>query len=139
MSHLANLTSGLIHLGSWFRIATRLSMSPVTSIEDSKTPPALEPNVEQKEQKSSHIGKRKAVLIGIRYKGDDILEGTHADVDRFKELLLRTSAGCHYLLIGTRACADTYGYREQDIAVLKDDSTCPPQLLPTKRNIVSEL
>jgi len=41
--------------------------------------------------------KRKAVLIGIRYEGDQTLEVTHADVDRVEKLLLSESSSCQWV------------------------------------------
>ena len=41
-------------------------------------------------------GKRKAVLIGIRYEGDQTLEVTHADVDRVEKVLLSEYSSCQW-------------------------------------------
>ncbi|KAI9458149.1 caspase domain-containing protein, partial [Lactarius psammicola] len=70
--------------------------------------------------------KRQALLVGISYSGDHntwpALDGPHEDVDRFAQLL-----------------TDTYGYRLEDITVLKDDPDLPDLSHPTRVNMIREL
>jgi hypothetical protein len=135
MSHSTDLTGRLTHLASWLDPIERMDMLHAASVEHPKGEHALEHHAMLN---FLHRVKRKAVLVGIRYKGNNVLEGTHSDVDHFKDLLIRTSASCHYIcFLSTRTYADTYGYREADIAILKDDSSHPSSLQPTKKNIVS--
>jgi len=69
--------------------------------------------------------KRRALLVGISYQrtGEwEVLEGTHMDVRRFRQLLIKT-----------------YGYAEEDIIVLKDDPNLPDLSQPTRDNMIREL
>ncbi|KAN0130443.1 Caspase domain containing protein [Lactarius tabidus] len=70
--------------------------------------------------------KRCALLVGISYNGAynqwPALNGPHNDVDRFRQLL-----------------TDTYGYRPEDITVMKDDPTFPDISHPTRVNMIREL
>ncbi|KAF8258284.1 caspase domain-containing protein [Lactarius quietus] len=65
-------------------------------------------------------GRRRALLIGIAYHGE--LLNTHKDVDRYRDVLL-----------------GTYGYRPEDVVILKDDPALPAHLQPTRENILREL
>ncbi|EIM89345.1 uncharacterized protein STEHIDRAFT_155021 [Stereum hirsutum FP-91666 SS1] len=69
---------------------------------------------------------RRALLIGIRYKdteGYGQLSEPHNDVDKFLKLLI-----------------DVYGYRKEDITVMKDDAGCVEERLqPMESNIRREL
>ncbi|KAN0136665.1 Caspase domain containing protein [Lactarius tabidus] len=65
-------------------------------------------------------GRRRVLLIGIAYHGE--LLNTNKDVDRYRDLLL-----------------GTYGYRAEDVVVLKDDLALRAQLQPTRENILREL
>lgn len=106
-------------------------------------------------------GRRRALLIGIAYNGE--LSNTHKDVDRYRDMLLGTlSLFCFYRFLFSplallsltffivslllfffvsAASADTstgtYGYRAEDVVVLKDDPALPGHLQPTRENIVS--
>lgn len=71
-------------------------------------------------QPSVQSGRCRALLIGISYGGE--LLNTHQDVDRYRNVLIVT-----------------YGYRPEDITVLKDDPTFPIHLQPTRENILREL
>ncbi|KAI0297813.1 hypothetical protein B0F90DRAFT_1737856 [Multifurca ochricompacta] len=70
--------------------------------------------------------KRRALLVGISYwSGSDNwaqLEGTHGDVDNFRDLLI-----------------GTYGYLSEEITVLKDDPKLPVLSQPTRVNMIREL
>ncbi|KAI0064213.1 hypothetical protein BV25DRAFT_1914435 [Artomyces pyxidatus] len=71
--------------------------------------------------------RRVALLVGIQYTrvaNDDVypLEGPYRDVDAFRELLI-----------------DTYGYRDADVTVMKDDPDTSYLLQPTELNIRREL
>ncbi|KIJ57699.1 hypothetical protein HYDPIDRAFT_34869 [Hydnomerulius pinastri MD-312] len=67
-------------------------------------------------------GRKKAVLIGVRMvanvEGLKPLRQAHADVDALKDLLL-----------------NHYGYKEEDIIVMKDRKDHPPELWP-KANLI---
>jgi len=65
-------------------------------------------------------GRRRALLIGIAYHGE--LLNSHKDVDRYRDVL-----------------QGTYGYRAEDIVILKDDPALPAQFQPTRENILREL
>ncbi|KAH9959978.1 caspase domain-containing protein [Russula dissimulans] len=69
---------------------------------------------------SKSTGRRRALLIGITYRGE--LLNTHRDVDRYRDVLIAT-----------------YGYHPEDIAVVKDDPALPDHLQPTRENILREL
>ncbi|KAI9027672.1 caspase domain-containing protein [Phycomyces nitens] len=63
-------------------------------------------------------GKKRALLIGINYKdGENPLNGCIADAENMKEFLV-----------------SSYGFKECDITLLKDDSE-DPAFLPTAGNI----
>ncbi|KAH9963702.1 caspase domain-containing protein [Lactifluus volemus] len=64
--------------------------------------------------------RRRALLVGISYNGE--LLNAHKDVDRYRNVLL-----------------GKYGYRPEDITILKDDSKSPNHLQPTRDNILREL
>lgn len=64
--------------------------------------------------------RRRALLIGISYHGE--LLNTHQDVDRYRDVLIVT-----------------YGYRPEDIILLKDDPAFGHHLQPTRENILREL
>jgi len=65
-------------------------------------------------------GKRKALLVGIRYLDTSSpLSGCHSDVANVKEFLL------------------TKGYEEKNTRVLIDDESAAPFLLPTRANIIA--
>jgi hypothetical protein len=70
--------------------------------------------------------KRRALLIGITYTNPwntwSQLDGPHGDVDQYQDLLL-----------------NTYGYRPEDIVVLKDLPEFPEQFKPTQVNMLREL
>jgi hypothetical protein len=102
-------------------------------------------------------GRRRALLIGIAYHGE--LLNTHKDVDRYRDLLLGTSHEpsllcftffphsfyclaffllSHVSFVIVFCCTTgTYGYRAEDVVVLKDDPALPAHLQPTRENIVS--
>lgn len=70
--------------------------------------------------------KRRALLVGITYCSPSNtwsqLDGPHADVDQYRDLLI-----------------NTYGYRPEDIVVLKDLPGFPRQFMPTHVNLIREL
>ncbi|KAH9979131.1 caspase domain-containing protein [Russula compacta] len=68
----------------------------------------------------SGFAQRRALLIGIAYHGE--LLNTHQDVDRYRDVLIAT-----------------YGYRPEDITVLKDDPAFADHLQPTRENILREM
>ncbi|KAI0261894.1 caspase domain-containing protein [Gloeopeniophorella convolvens] len=68
----------------------------------------------------SRLGVRRALLVGISYRGE--LLNTHKDVDRYSTLLL-----------------DSYGYALEDVVVMKDDPNLPADLQPTRENLLREL
>ncbi|ETW77695.1 hypothetical protein HETIRDRAFT_445962 [Heterobasidion irregulare TC 32-1] len=79
----------------------------------------------KEDRSSSRRGRRRALLIGIRYEQDeqwDTLDKTHEDVDTFRRLLL-----------------DVYGYRAEDMIVMKDDVKASSELVPTQVNIRRKL
>ncbi|KAI9432855.1 caspase domain-containing protein [Lactarius indigo] len=81
---------------------------------------------DEEEKSEGPATKRRALLVGISYKGDhntwSPLDGPHEDVDRFQQLLI-----------------DTYGYRPEDITILKDDPNIPDLSHPTRVNMICEL
>jgi len=85
-------------------------------------------NAEEGESKDHDpTSKRRALLVGISYHDSTDekwkpLEGTHTDVDHFRNLLIHT-----------------YGYSPEDIVVLKDDPSFPERLQPTRANMIREL
>ncbi|KAF8267126.1 caspase domain-containing protein [Lactarius quietus] len=70
--------------------------------------------------------KRRALLVGISYTGPhnqwSALDGPHDDVNRFQQLL-----------------TDTYGYRPEDITMMRDDLSLPELSHPTRVNMIREL
>ncbi|KAI0297814.1 caspase domain-containing protein [Multifurca ochricompacta] len=74
---------------------------------------AMRPAPSSRCRSSSFSGRRRALLIGISYRGE--LLNTHKDVDRYRGVLL------------------------EDITVLKDDPALPSHLQPTRENILREL
>jgi len=79
--------------------------------------------------------RRRALLIGISYHGE--LLNTHQDVDRYRDVLigkLYAARAHHPQLMFTTA---KYGYRPEDIIILKDDPAFDHHLQPTRENIVS--
>ncbi|KAF8489073.1 caspase domain-containing protein [Russula emetica] len=70
--------------------------------------------------------KRRALLVGITYTSPSNtwsqLDGPHGDVDQYRDLLI-----------------NTYGYRPEDIVVLKDLPEFPEQSKPTQVNMIREL
>jgi hypothetical protein len=85
--------------------------------------------------------RRRALLVGISYNGE--LLNAHKDVDRYRNVLL----GMLHIIFTYRRvflhclfCSQgKYGYRPEDITILKDDSKSPNHLQPTRDNIVSSL
>ncbi|KAH9003553.1 caspase domain-containing protein [Lactarius hatsudake] len=81
---------------------------------------------DEEDKKEGPTSKRRALLVGISYKGDHntwpALDGPHEDVDRFQQLLI-----------------ETYEYRLEDITVLKDSPNLPDILHPTRVNMIREL
>jgi len=76
-------------------------------------------------KKDGRAMKQRALLIGIAYtnaKNWSPLEGPHDDVEQYRELL-----------------SSTYGYRPEDVVVLKDDPKLPEHLQPTRVNLIREL
>ncbi|KAI9511063.1 caspase domain-containing protein [Russula earlei] len=69
---------------------------------------------------SAGTRRSRALLIGITYRGE--LLNTHKDVDRYRDVLIAT-----------------YGYRPEDITVLKDDPAFSDHLQPTRENVLREL
>ncbi|KAI0246856.1 caspase domain-containing protein [Lactifluus subvellereus] len=80
----------------------------------------------QEGQRDVPTEKRRAVLVGITYCSPSNtwsrLDGPHGDVDRYRELLM-----------------STYGYRSEDVTVLKDNPDLPADSQPTRVNIIREL
>ncbi|KAH9991895.1 caspase domain-containing protein [Russula vinacea] len=128
---LSSLTSSLAshtrRLGSLLRRLTCGRFRP-TDIEEGVPPannagvvPVAEAATAQVAQLSSApSGRRRALLIGISYHGE--LLNTHQDVDRYRDVLIAS-----------------YGYRPEDITVLKDDPAFADHLQPTRENILREL
>jgi len=87
----------------------------------------------------SSSARRRALLIGISYHGE--LLNTHQDVDRYRDVLIGKfiAAGTHHpQLMSIYWCTiATYGYRPEDITLLKDDPAFDHHLQPTRENIVS--
>ncbi|KAH9172758.1 caspase domain-containing protein [Lactarius sanguifluus] len=81
---------------------------------------------DEEDKSEGPTSKRRALLVGISYKGDhntwSALDGPHEDVDRFQQLL-----------------TETYGYRLEDITVLKDSPNLPDISNPTRVNMIREL
>ncbi|KAH9041167.1 caspase domain-containing protein [Lactarius hengduanensis] len=81
---------------------------------------------DEEDKSESPTSKRRALLVGISYKGDhntwSALDGPHEDVDRFQQLL-----------------TETYEYRLEDITVLKDSPNLPDISHPTRVNMIREL
>ncbi|ESK94339.1 metacaspase [Moniliophthora roreri MCA 2997] len=67
--------------------------------------------------------RKRALLIGIRYENEHVLMGSHNDVDGWKKLLV-----------------DSYGYREEDVIVMKDTKAeIGSRLYPNHANITRVL
>lgn len=84
--------------------------------------------------------RRRALLIGISYHGE--LLNSHQDVDRYRDVLIGRfiTVGAHHPQLMFYLCTiATYGYRPEDILMLKDDPAFDPHLQPTRENIVSSL
>jgi hypothetical protein len=96
--------------------------------------------------------RRRALLVGIAYHGE--LLNTHQDVDRYRDVLIGKLTGYYpvaaqrwpitltliitiLFVIAHRKAA--YGYRPEDITVLKDDPMFDDHLQPTRENLVSFL
>ncbi|KAH9977499.1 caspase domain-containing protein [Russula compacta] len=81
--------------------------------------------VDEDQKKEGPTTKRRALLIGITYSGSKTwseLDGPHHDVDHYQELL-----------------TSTYGYRPEDITILKDLREFPEHSQPTRVNMIREL
>jgi len=91
---------------------------------NASTPPLSTQN--QGDEKEAASLKRRALLIGITYTGPhnkwSPLDGPYGDVDRYRDLLIAT-----------------YGYRPEDIVVLKDQPELPAHHQPTRVNMIREL
>ncbi|KAF8267146.1 caspase domain-containing protein [Lactarius quietus] len=78
------------------------------------------------DKSESSASKRRALLVGISYNGPhnqwSALDGPHDDVNRFQQLL-----------------TDTYGYRPEDITMMRDDPSLPELSHPTRVNMIREL
>jgi len=74
-------------------------------------------------QYSDCSGKRKALLIGINYTGSSsALRGCHNDVDNVSEFLMQK-----------------YGYKSQDMVILKDDRSFGARQQPLRQNILEAM
>jgi hypothetical protein len=94
--------------------------------------------------------KRRALLVGISYRHSpsnewEHLDGTHVDVERFRELLISAymrasvAAILHALLPPVLILVlETYGYSPEDITVLKDNPELPDSSQPSRDNMVIE-
>lgn len=100
--------------------------APYVSVERVVADILQDDQVHAKEDRSSsRRGRRRALLIGIRYEQVeqwDTLDKTHEDVDTFRRLLL-----------------EVYGYRAEDMIVMKDDVKASSELVPTQVNIRRKL
>ncbi|KAI9510660.1 caspase domain-containing protein [Russula earlei] len=77
------------------------------------------------DKKDGPAMRRRALLVGITYSNAKTwseLDGPHDDVDRYQKLLL-----------------SVYGYRPEDIVVLKDLQEFPEHSRPTRVNMLREL
>ena len=82
--------------------------------------------------------RRRAQLIGISYQGE--LLNTHQDVDRYRDVLIGKfiPACAHHPQLMYHLCTIAmYGYRPEDIIILKDDPAFDHHLQPTRENVVS--
>ncbi|KAH9979130.1 caspase domain-containing protein [Russula compacta] len=84
-------------------------------------------NDEEGHEEYGATPKRRALLVGISYSLTSSetwspLDGTHTDVDNFRELLI-----------------NTYEYSPEDIIILKDDLKLPDLSQPTRVNMLREL
>lgn len=81
---------------------------------------------DEEDKSEGPTSRRRALLVGISYNGPHnqwpALDGPHSDVDRFRQLL-----------------TDTYGYRPEDITVMRDDPNFPDLSHPTRVNMIREL
>jgi hypothetical protein len=124
-TELSSLTSSLAsHTRRLGGLLRRLRRARLADIEeglpsDNSVVPAAEAAAHVA-QPSSPSGRRRALLIGISYRGE--LLNTHQDVDRYRNVLIAT-----------------YGYRAEDIVMVKDDPGFPDHLQPTRENILREL
>jgi len=84
------------------------------------------PDDDEEDKSNGQRSKRRALLVGISYNGPHnkwpALDGPHDDVDRFRQLL-----------------TETYGYRPEDITVMRDDTNLPDLSHPTRDNMIREL
>jgi hypothetical protein len=86
--------------------------------------------------------KRRA-LIGISCSGPNnqwsALDGPHSDVDRFRQPLTGTysSTSLRPFPSTTVLFLDTYGYRPEDMTVMKDDLSFRDFSRPTRVNMVT--
>ncbi|KIM84461.1 hypothetical protein PILCRDRAFT_818025 [Piloderma croceum F 1598] len=73
----------------------------------------------------SHIGQKKALLIGIKYEESGeagLLEGPHEGVAELRKMLI-----------------EQYGYADRDIVVMLDNNTVKLSLRPTYSNILGQI
>ncbi len=95
---------------------------------------------------SHHLDKhvtRKALLIGVSYAleefasgKDDQIEGTHTDVDTFRDLLMGTLQLDTEMVWSNASFAGTMYFDKDDIVIMTDTVETSPHLWPTKANIV---
>ncbi|KAA1477609.1 hypothetical protein DENSPDRAFT_615649 [Dentipellis sp. KUC8613] len=100
-------------------------MAPCTVRNAAPAPTETRENSDPGSKGGGSRQTRRALLIGIGYgeaKEWPELYGTFDDVERFRALL-----------------RDTYGYREDEITVLMDDTRVPKQRWPTEANILREM
>ncbi len=141
LSSLTSLASHTRRLGNLLR---RLRRARLADIEeglsfDISVVPAAEAAAHVA-QPSGPSGRRRALLIGISYCGE--LLNTHQDVDRYRNVLIDTHATTPSNFITFILYWDfeaTYGYRPEDIVMLKDDPALPDHFQPTRENIVSNI
>lgn len=94
----------------------------ITDVEEGLPPDCATAATTQVAQPPSFpsSARRRALLIGISYQGE--LLNTHQDVDRYRDVLIAM-----------------YGYRPEDVIMLKDDPAFDHHLQPTRENLLREL
>ncbi|CAE6413910.1 unnamed protein product [Rhizoctonia solani] len=106
--------------GGWESLSAFLARSSPINIQLPSGPPSG--GSQTLARASTCIGKKKALCIGINYRGhDDELQGCVNDAGRIAEFLIRQ-----------------FGFQKESIIKLTDDTT-EPHRLPTKENLISAM
>ena len=130
---LRQMGSYLPDAATWAGIGSFLGIKKLT-LDDA-------PN-KTKDVETKRRTKRRALLVGISYTSPwntwPPLDEPHGDVDQYRDLLVSEYSHV-YSIRFPLTLVDTYGYRPEDIVVLKDLPEFPEQSKPTRVNMVREI